>query len=100
MAANNGFSMDQIRYRRMRFDYTDAGFSCPKADFEEYFAVTSTHDQQERVGRPYVFVRNGHIVGYTVLAADRPDEEQSRPDAGTLGRIPALDKPPGSRQAL
>ena len=34
LAANNGFSMDQIRYRRMRFDDTTAGFSCPKADFK------------------------------------------------------------------
>ena len=90
MAENDGFSLDQIRVRRMRFSDTSADFACSKAEFEDYFAVTSMYDQQEHMGQPHVFLWNGRIVDYLVLAMDRLHEDQGRLGIDTFGKIPSL----------
>lgn len=74
----------------MRLDDASADFCCAKPDFEEYFKVTSVYDQQKQMGQPYVFVWNGRVVGYIVLAMDHLNEEQGRLDIDTFGHIPAL----------
>ena len=89
MAENDGFSLDQIRVRRTRFGDTSADFACSK-EFEDYFAVTSAYDQQEHTGQPHVFLWNGRIVAYLVLAMDRLHEEQGRLGIDTFGTIPSL----------
>lgn len=90
MTENDGFSIDQVGYRRMRFDDASADFACSKPDFKKYFKVISTYDQNEQMGQPYVFVWNDHVVGYIVLAMDHLNEKQSRLDIDTcMGLAPA-----------
>ena len=90
MSESDGFSTDQVQYRKMRPSDANADFGCSKSDFEEYFRITSLYDQQEHMGQPYVFVWNGRVVGYVVLAMDHPNEEQGRLGIDTFGKIPAL----------
>ena len=84
------FSVDAVYARKKLPDDASSGFVCSKASFEEHFRITSTSEQQQLMGQPYVFVWNGRIVGYVVLAMDHLNEEKGNLDIDEFGDIPAL----------
>ena len=87
---DGGFSISGVGWRVKRPDDAGSGFACSKPYFEEHFRITSTSEQQELMGQPYVFVWNGRIVGYLVLAMEHLNEKKSNLDIDEFRDIPAL----------
>lgn len=87
---DGSFSLDSVYARKKLPDDAGSDFACSKAPFEEHFRIISTSEQQQLMGQPYVFVWNGRIVGYVVLAMDHLNEEKHNLDIDEFGDIPAL----------
>lgn len=66
-------------------------FRCSKPEFEEYLRVDALYDQDAHMGQTHIFMYEGRVVGYVVLAmAHMPMAEQKTPDIDTYGTVPAL----------
>ena len=66
-------------------------FRCRKPEFAEYLYIESIYDRQERMGRMYWTLRDGKIVGYTMLAMGHVSKtQQAGLGIDAYGHLPAL----------